>query len=74
MAEPWGSRRRGVSKNVTLKDEAAAYLAERCTGRKTQGNYLSVLLLAERAREEERARLKEGIEQVFAETTAEAGD
>lgn len=59
--------RRGVPKSVTLDDEAAAFLVEMAP-QKTQGRFLSALLRAEHARQEERKRLKAGIERVFAET------
>ena len=62
MAETWSSRRRGIPKSITLDHEAAAFLVEMAPER-TQGRYVSLLLLAERARREERQRLTAGIEQ-----------
>jgi hypothetical protein len=50
--------RRGTPKNVTLDAQAAAYLVEMAPA-KTQGRFLSLLLHAEYARQEERRRLRD---------------
>jgi hypothetical protein len=54
--------RRGVSKNITIDFEAAAIL-EAYGPAKTQGRFISQVLIDYRAREEERARLKAPVEE-----------
>jgi hypothetical protein len=46
---------------LTLDDEAAAALEAMAAGRKKQGAVVSILVLAERSRREERARIRQAM-------------
>lgn len=54
--------RRGVPKNITIDFEAAAILEEYAPA-KTQGRFISQVLIDYRAREEERAKLRALVEE-----------
>ena len=67
MSERTVPARRGVARNLTLDMDASEFLRESAPSRKTQGKFVSALLLAERARREERARMKAALLQVLEE-------
>ena len=59
--------RRGVARNLTLDHDADEILQELTPSRKSKGKFISSLLLAEQARREERARMRQAVIEALAE-------
>ena len=70
MAERTVPERRGVARNLTLDYEASDLLREMASSKKTQGRFLSALVIAEAARREERRRLREVLSVVLQDPTS----